>query len=292
MHSAARLQALSAFLKSQRAKISPESAGLPAGTRRRTPGLRREEVAQLAGVSTTWYTWLEQGRDIQASPSVLDCVAAALRLNADERRYLYSLAADGGAAARLSESAAAPIPPALRKIIDELTYCPVIVSDRMCNIVAWNEAASFVFLDFERIPAEERNMIRLLFARREFRRLAVNWEQFASGFLSLFRSYYGRHVGDGWYNLFLAEMTAGYPEFRDMWEHGQVSYAPEVHLEFRHAKAGKMVYELTSLGMSGQEDLRLSIYTPAAGTTTESKLRRLMHEPGSAPSDADPASFS
>lgn len=95
MNSQIRLQALSAFLKGQRAKISPESVGLPPGTRRRTPGLRREEVAQLAGVSTTWYTWLEQGRDIQVSSSVLDCVANALQLNADERRYLYSLAFEG-----------------------------------------------------------------------------------------------------------------------------------------------------------------------------------------------------
>ena len=96
MNSQVRLQALSAFLKGQRAKISPESVGLPPGTRRRTPGLRREEVAQLAGVSTTWYTWLEQGRDIQVSSSVLDCVANALQLNADERRYLYSLALESG----------------------------------------------------------------------------------------------------------------------------------------------------------------------------------------------------
>ena len=278
MNPTARLQALSVFLKSQRAKISPESVGFPTGTRRRTPGLRREEVAQLAGVSTTWYTWLEQGRDIQASPSVLDCVAGALKMNADERKYLYSLAIEDGSAAYAPESQTLRISPSLQKIITGLEHCPVIVSDRMCNIVGWNQAACHVFLDFDRIPPEERNMIRLLFSRREFRRLAVNWEQFASGFLSMFRSYYGRYVSDEWYERFLGEMTEAYPEFRSMWEHGQVSYAPEVHLEFRHAKAGKMVYELTSLSVSGQDDLRLSIYTPAPDTPTESKLRRLMEE--------------
>ncbi len=278
MNSTARLQALSAFLKSQRAKISPESVGFPAGTRRRTPGLRREEVAQLAGVSTTWYTWLEQGRDIQASPSVLDCVAGALKMNADERKYLYSLAIEDGSTTYAPENEPLRISPSLQKIITGLEHCPVIVSDRMCNIVGWNQAACHVFLDFDRIPPEERNMIRLLFSRREFRRLAVNWEQFASGFLSMFRSYYGRYVSDEWYERFLREMTEAHPEFRSMWEHGQVSYAPEVHLEFRHAKAGKMVYELTSLSVSGQDDLRLSIYTPAPDTPTESKLRRLMDE--------------
>ena len=123
----------------------------------------------------------------------------------------------------------------------------------VCNIVGWNRAAAYVFLDFDRIPPEERNMIRLLFTRREFQRLAVNWEQFASGFLSMFRSYYGQYVEDEWYDRFLEEMKNGHPDFNRMWEQSQVSYAPEVHLEFRHAKAGKMVYELTSLKVYGTD---------------------------------------
>ncbi|UUZ93784.1 helix-turn-helix domain-containing protein [Paenibacillus sp. P25] len=103
MNNQTRLQALSAFLKAQRAKILPESVGLPSGTRRRTPGLRREEVAQLAGVSPTWYTWLEQGRDIKVSASVLDCVATALQLTVDERKYLFSLAMETGSGIGLKE---------------------------------------------------------------------------------------------------------------------------------------------------------------------------------------------
>ncbi|WP_025681073.1 helix-turn-helix transcriptional regulator [Paenibacillus massiliensis] len=278
MNSQVRLQALSTFLKGKRASISPESAGFPSGIRRRTPGLRREEVAQLAGVSTTWYTWLEQGRDIQVSHSVLECVANALQLNGDERRYLYSLAFEGGGEGYSAAQETAQLSPSLQKIITELQYCPVIVSDRKCNIVGWNRAAEYVFLDFNRIPVEERNMIRLLFTRREFRRLAVNWEQFSSGFLAMFRTYYGKYVEDAWYDQFLEEMRQSHPEFNRMWEQSQVSYAPEVYLEFRHAKAGKMVYELTSLKVYGPDDLRCSIYTPAAETTTETKLRQLMIE--------------
>ncbi|WP_020427278.1 helix-turn-helix domain-containing protein, partial [Paenibacillus riograndensis] len=123
MSTQTRLQALSDFLKARRAAISPASAGLPQGTRRRTPGLRREEVAQLAGVSNTWYTWLEQGRDIKVSPSVLDCIAGALQLTKDERSYLFALALENG-------SGAAPYPPqeelsvinpSLQKILHELT---------------------------------------------------------------------------------------------------------------------------------------------------------------------------
>lgn len=278
MNSQARLQALSAFLKSQRAKISPESVGLPAGTRRRTPGLRREEVAQIAGVSTTWYTWLEQGRDIQVSSSVLDCVANALQLSADERKYLFSLAYESSANTYTYKQEAAQISPSLQKIIKELRCCPAIISDRMCNIVGWNSAAAQVFIDFEQIPPEERNMIRLLFTRREFKRLAVNWDQFASGFLAMFRSYYGQYVEDKWYGSFLDEMKRDHPGFTRMWEQSQVSYAPEVNLEFRHAKAGKMEFELTSLHAYGSDDLRCSIYTPAPDTNTEAKMRQLMEE--------------
>ncbi|WP_026677505.1 helix-turn-helix transcriptional regulator [Fictibacillus gelatini] len=281
MNNQTRLQALSSFLKSQRAKISPESVGLPAGIRRRTPGLRREEVAQLAGISTTWYTWLEQGRDIKVSSSVLDCIATALQLTLDERKYLYSLALDTGSGSNLIKEEEPQISPSLERILQELRYCPTIISDRRCYIVGWNEAASHVFLDFNQIPIEERNLIRLLFTRKEFRRLAVNWEHFASGFLAIFRAYYGQYVDDEWYNQFLEEMKGIDPEFQPLWEHSRVSSAPEVLIEFRHAKAGKMLFHLTSLQVQGDADLRCSVYTPAPESSTEVKLKRLMERQSS-----------
>ncbi|GIP31576.1 helix-turn-helix transcriptional regulator [Paenibacillus sp. J2TS4] len=277
MNQPTRLQALSAFLKNQRAKILPETVGFPAGSRRRTPGLRREEVAQLAGVSTTWYTWLEQGRDIKVSTSVLDCVAAALQMTVDERKYLYALALDAGPRASILLKDEPPqISASLARILQELRCCPTIISDRRCQIVGWNPAASHVFLDFEQIPPEERNMIRLLFARKEFRRLAVNWEHFVRGFLAIFRAYYGQYVEDEWYDQFLEEMREAHPDFDGLWRQSEVSSAPEVVLEFRHAKAGKMLFHLTSLQVQGSADLRCSIYTPAPESPTEYKLKRLM----------------
>lgn len=280
MNQQARLQALSSFLMTQRAKLSPLDVGLTPGIRRRTPGLRREEVAQLAGVSPTWYTWLEQGRDIKVSASVLEAVSSALRLNGDERKYLFALALESGASASQLEPVA-PIGQPLRRILDELQCCPTIISDRHCQIVGWNEAAAHVFMDFERIPEEERNMIALLFARQEFRRLAGNWDHFVSGFLAIFRAYYGQYVDDDWYESFLRRMIADYPDFNPLWEKSRVSEAPEVLVEFRHAKAGKMLFHLTSLQVQGQADLRCSIYTPAPDTPTETKLKRLMtqHRP-------------
>ncbi|WP_339209573.1 helix-turn-helix transcriptional regulator [Paenibacillus sp. FSL K6-3182] len=276
MNRETRLQALSSFLKSKRAKIMPEDVGFPIGTRRRTPGLRREEVAQLAGVSTTWYTWLEQGRDIQVSASVLDCVAAALQLNDDEREYLYALALGSGYSALPINEEQTEITPSLKRILKELRFCPTIISDRRCQIVGWNEAASHVFMDFDQIPAEQRNMIELLFTRKEFRRLAGNWEHFVGGFLAIFRAYYGQYVQDDWYERFIDEMKRSHPEFQYLWEQSQVSSAPDVLLEFRHARVGKMLFHLTSFQVKGNTDLRCSVYTPAPETSTEAKLRRLM----------------
>ncbi|KEQ23458.1 helix-turn-helix transcriptional regulator [Paenibacillus tyrfis] len=284
MNHQTRLQALSAFLKAQRAKVLPQTVGLPVGTRRRTPGLRREEVAQLAGVSTTWYTWLEQGRDIKVSKSVLDCVAAALQLTVDERKYLFSLALETGSGAHTLVEDLPEISPSLRRILQELRFCPTIISDRHCHIVGWNEAASHVFLDFQHIPVEQRNMIRLLFTQKEFQRLAVNWEHFVRGFLAIFRAYYGQYVEDEWYERFLAEMKEVHPDFDRLWEQSEVSSAPEVLIEFRHAKAGKMLFHLTSLQVQGSSDLRCSIYTPAPDSSTESKLKQLM-ERSLSPSD-------
>lgn len=280
-----RLQALSAFLKNQRSKISPESVGLPAGTRRRTPGLRREEVSQLAGVSTTWYTWLEQGRDIQVSHSVLDNIASALKLTADERKYLFSLALEYHSELYILDEKPLQIHPSLQKILQELRNCPTIISDRRCHIVGWNDAARHVFMEFEQIPAEQRNMISLLFERKEFRRLAVNWEDFVSGFLAIFRAYYGQYVDDEWYNLFLDDMMDRYPDFHTLWKQSSVSSAPDVLIEFRHSRAGKMLFDLTSLQVQGNADLRCSIYTPATDTATERKLIRLMEPKAEGDSD-------
>lgn len=256
--------------------INPQMVGLPVGTRRRTPGLRREEVAGLAGVSTTWYTWLEQGRDITVSNSVLDAISDALQLNKDERNYLYALALPEAEKRSFSNEEETVISPALTKILYELRNCPIIISDRRCHIVGWNPAAAHVFLDFEQIPKKERNLIQLLFSRKEFKSLAVNWEHFVKGFLAIFRTYYGQYVGDQWYTSFINEMEQNFPEFHELWNESEVSSAPDVLIEFRHAKAGKMLFNLTSLQVQGNIDLRCSVYTPVENTNTESKLRKLM----------------
>ena len=212
MNTKERLQEFPNFLTAHRSRIQPHEAGLLGGSRRRTPGLRREEVATIAGVSTTWYTWLEQGRDIKMSVQVLDRIALALQLNEDERQYLFMLALEQPAPTTFVDKIPT-ISPALNRILTELHDCPTIVSDRRCNIVGWNQAAAAVFsilLSSQR----ERNMIWLLFTRKELKALAVNWSDFAKGFLAMFRSYYGQYVGDNWYSEFIEEMNERSKDFR------------------------------------------------------------------------------
>ena len=276
MNDSLRRQSLSDFLKTHRTKLKPELTGLPVGKRRRTPGLRREEVAQLAGVSTTWYTWLEQGRDISVSTQVLDSVARALRLNEDERRYLFVLAT-GQQEYSIINPTIPKMSPATSLILDQFRYFPYIISDRKCNVVGWNKAAATVFIDFGSVPPEERNIIWLLFTRKEFKALASNWNDFIRGFVAIFRSYYGQFIGDPWYNEFIKMIQNNNPEFSTFWNHNEVSSAPEVSIEFRHAKAGKMLFDLTTLQIQGSNDLRCSVYTPSISSDTEEKIRNLIH---------------
>ncbi|MCY9668487.1 helix-turn-helix transcriptional regulator [Paenibacillus alginolyticus] len=275
MNTKERLQALSEFLTTHRARIKPSDAGVLGGSRRRTPGLRREEVAAIAGVSTTWYTWLEQGRDIKMSVQVLDSIALALQLNEDERQYLFMLALAQPAPTTFVDKIPS-VSPALSRILTELHDCPTIISDRRCNIVGWNQAAAAIFLDFAMIPEEQRNMIWLLFTRKELKALAVNWHDFVKGFLAMFRSYYGQYVGDNWYSEFIEQMSKQSQDFKTFWNQSDVSSAPEVFIEFRHAKVGKMLFDLTTLQVQGRTDLRCSVYTPSPGSDTDSKVRLLM----------------
>ncbi|MCH5585585.1 helix-turn-helix transcriptional regulator [Shimazuella sp. AN120528] len=273
MNEDTRLKALSEFLKTHRAKLQPHEVGLPSIGRRRTPGLRREEVAQLAGISTTWYTWFEQGRNITLTSSVLNSISSALQLNEEEKKYLFMLALDQPT---LPNSEKAPeISSGMKAILHELRHFPTIVSDSRCNIIEWNQAAAGVFLNFDQIPQEERNMIWLLFTRRELRQLAVNWPDFVRGFLALFRSYYGKYMGDPWYNEFISKLSAKNADFQSFWHQNDVSSSPEVFIEFRHAKMGKMLFDLTSLDIKENSDIRCSVFTPS-DKNTEIKMKQIV----------------
>ncbi|PEU50764.1 transcriptional regulator, partial [Bacillus cereus] len=188
----------------------------------------------------------------------------------------YDLAFESNSEITIPKKDQSKLSPSLIRILDELTYCPTIITDRHFHIVGWNPAAAYVFLDFEQIPNDQRNLIHLVFTRKELKALAVNWEHFVKGFLAIFRTYYGRYLDDEWYSQFIKEMSHSHSEFQGLWQESQVSKAPDMIIEFRHAKAGKMLFNLTSLQVQGDMDLRCSIYTPVEETDTENKLKGLM----------------
>ena len=169
-----RLSELAQFLRTRRERMGPSDAGLEPGRRRRTPGLRREEVAQLAGVSVTWYTWLEQGRSVRASEEVLDRLGRVLRLDPAEHRHLFLLARGHPPADPLDPPAV--VDPRLRAVLDALPY-PAYAATNGWTIVAWNRAARLVFADYEALSGRERNIVWMSFTDPGHRRMAVNWEE-------------------------------------------------------------------------------------------------------------------
>ena len=208
---------LAAFLRQRRGQLAPEQFGLGAGTHRRTKGLRREEVAALAGVGLTWYTWFEQGRDIKVSAAFLDNVARALLLNPSERSYLYFLAGQPLATRPAGESAFQP-EPSLMRLMDGLDLRPAYLKNLLWDVLYWNRAASFVFGDFAGIPPENRNIAWLTFTDSRLRRTMVDWEQDARRLVARIRADYVRSAGDERFRRLIDRLTESSADFRRMWD--------------------------------------------------------------------------
>jgi transcriptional regulator with XRE-family HTH domain len=265
--------ALGAFLTNQRAKLSPETVGLPPGGRRRTPGLRREEVAQLSGLGVTWYTWLEQGRDIQVSTSALDRIAAALRLNATERAHLFVLA--GRSAPAVPLDTAAPVSPLIQRLIDGLVNQPAIVRNGRWDAVAWNHGATRLIADFDRRPPADRNMLWLLFTDPWFRRMP-EWDQAVGRAIARFRINFARAGGNPHYQALIDDLMAACPEFRPLWRQHDVLPPSDALKRFDHPVVGMMELEHTVLAIGDASDLSLIVYSAAPGSVSAERLARLL----------------
>lgn len=232
-----RLGELAQFLKTRRARLTPEQAGLPNEGRRRTPGLRRGEVALLSGVSLDWYTWLEQARDIHVSVQVLDGIAKALQLDSDERRHLHLLA--------LRQLPVDPTPPGnavsplLQRYLDLHGTSPAYVMDQRLTIIAWNEAANRIYGNYASMPERERNSVWQTFLSPYARLLLrENWEAHARHRLAQFRAGFGLFAGDPWWMAFIAELNAGSSEFKAWWPEHDVLTGPESKKINHHPTAG------------------------------------------------------
>jgi transcriptional regulator with XRE-family HTH domain len=272
----ARRRDLGAFLRSRRARLSPSDVGLPTGFRRRTPGLRREEVALLAGVGITWYTWLEQGRDIRPSAEALSAIADALHLDRSERRHLYLL--NDRPAPELRSNGAEHVDEPLLRMLASLSAQPAYVLGRRWDILAWNSAAKTVFGDYAELVGDERNIMHLVFADQAHRELLVDWEKIAPVTLAMFRADYARYLGDPCFERLIATLQRSSVEFRQWWHDQEVLLPFTGHKRIRHPSGGRMAFEYTTLLVAGQPDLKLVVYTPFDADGSARRLQALLRD--------------
>lgn len=262
------------FLRTKRACLSPERMGFPSGNRRRTPGLRREEVAQLANVSVEWYTRLEQGRDIRLSTVALENITQALSLNADERVHLFHLARQEPPPPK--PTANEKVSPSLQRFLDALGTNPAYVLGRRWDRLAWNEAACAVFEDFGEISSRERNVIWSLFVNPARRRLHVNWEAVAQRALAEFRASYGRYAGDPTFTELVEDLQHASQEFRLWWLRHTVQGSSEGEKFLEHPLCGKLALEHHTFQINETPTLRLVVYTPLVEENTFQKIEQLL----------------
>ena len=265
-----RREELREFLRTRRARLTPADVGMPPGTRRRTPGLRREEVAVLAGVGVSWYTWLEQGRDITVSASILDAIARALRLDTAERRHLHLLAglpeplpaADGGT----------PIPEELTRLIDGWMPRPAYVIDRYWNFIAINRAARVVFGYGE----TDHNCLVTFFTNVRHQAAIPHWREVSTKMAAMFRGESARHPGDGHFGEIARDLAEVSDEFAALWATHDVAEPGAGVKAVVHPAVGDLVFENVPLPIPGRPGERLVLHNPLPGTPTAERLDALM----------------
>jgi transcriptional regulator with XRE-family HTH domain len=269
--SPSRRHELRAFLRSRRARLSPADVGLPDDARRRTPGLRREELAALAGVGVSWYTWLEQGRDIHPSPDVLDALARALRLDQAERTTLFALAraelplpADPGPARvdGLGDDRAL-----LAAIVHGLHPNPAYLLGPMTRILAWNGAASAVFGSPDHLPPERRSLLWMLLVDAGGAWDNPGREATARNMLARFRAEYAQHAGEPAYERYVEDLREQSPSFARWWGEHEIADTQRGTKTIEHPALGTLRLHHAQTVPTGAPELRLTVYAPADAAT-------------------------
>ncbi len=274
-----RRRQLADFLRACRENLQPQDVGIPAGqSRRRTKGLRREEVADLAGISVTWYAWIEQARDITVSSNVLQRLADALQLRPTEREYLFTLATPERRAT--ADDAEELVTPALQAVLSCYGVNPAYLYGRRLDILASNEAARAVFIDHTKLPVRERNVVWQMFMNPVTRQFILDWEANAKGLLSILRANWGRHPGDPAFAELITELEQGSPEFRAWWASHDVVGRPVERKELDHPLIGRLAFRQNGFQVVDCPDLTMVLYTPWPGTDTAEKLQRLAASSG------------
>ncbi len=260
-----------AFLRSRRERLSPLDVGLTPGPRRRTPGLRREEVAQLADISVTLYTWFEQARDITTTRPVLDSLARALLLNSAERRHLFGLAGEPLPAGGPTD----PPSRALRQLVDALDPYPAYLLSPSWDMIAWNRAEAALIGDPATLPEPERNTLWLAFTDPSFRRLMVDWRSQALGMLTQYRADAAQPRGDLRLESLTAALRSASADFRDWWDHDVTADLQPARRQFDHPDVGLLTLDYQKLAVIEAPGVKLTTLLPA-DMATEEKLINLV----------------
>lgn len=271
MDESERRQALAAFLRTRRERLQPADVGLPARRRRRTPGLRREDVAELASIGVSWYTLLEQGQDVHPSRQVLESLAQALHLSPAEEQHLFRLANQALPTSTRTEEQ--QVSPALQRIVDALCPHPAFVIGRRWDVLTWNRAAELVFHFHEPCPPHSRNVIWRFFVRGA-RNFDLHWEQQAQNLVAQFRADYARYPGDTSFQEIIADLQRVSPQFRLWWEQQEVRGLPDGPRAARHPTLGMLEFEHVTFQTSVTADLRVKVYS--ASPETASRLEQAL----------------
>jgi transcriptional regulator with XRE-family HTH domain len=267
-----RRHELAGFLRSRRERITPEEVGLVRGRRRRTPGLRREEVAHLSAVGVTWYTWLEQGRDIQVSAQVLDALARTLRLDASERAHLFGLA---GAIDPTPAASCTTLTPELRQMLTRLEPMPACVQNSRYDIIAYNRTYGRLLCDLDEIPPEDRNMMLLAFTDERWRSSVVHLDDVLRIMAAKFRAGMADHLAEPAWKLVLKRLLDESAEFRELWgRHEVVQSVPSKVKHFHNRYVGPVAVVHTDLWLGPDCGARMVTYTPVDDASRE-RLDRL-----------------
>ncbi len=267
-----RRRELAAFLRSRRERIPPERVGLTRGRRRRTPGLRREEVAHLSSVGVTWYTWLEQARPIQVSAAVLDAIARVLLLDANERAHLFTLA---GVADPAPDTESATVPAALRAMLRQLEPIPACVQNGRYDLLAYNRTYGRLLCDLDAIPAEDHNCMLLAFTHEQWRAALVDREETIRVMTANYRAHMAEHIAEPAWKHLLKRLQRESAEFRELWERHEVIRSGGNKVKrFRNEHVGLVHVEGTRLWLGPQQGSRLVAYVPADEESRE-RLEKL-----------------
>ena len=264
---------LGTVLPTRRGELTPREVGVPEGSgARRVTGLRREEVAQLVSISTDYYTRIEQGR-IKVSAPVLNTLAEALRLDEDQRRYLFSLA--GKPSARAPRRAVQKVQPQLQRLLDDLTTTPAIVMGRRMDILAWNDLAAAMMVDFGKIPAGKRNYVRILFTHPVMRALYADWDAVAQTAVAQLRMEAAKYPDDPRLTSLVGELSVQDPQFAEWWAGRAVKSLNTGTKTLNHQTAGELVLDWDTLVEAHDAEQQLVVWTAPPQSPTYDALRFL-----------------